>query len=95
MNSIVAFLSWYLILTLLGGLTFPLAFRLFPMLADRGYSLSRTAGLLLWGYIFWLFTSLNLTENNKGGICSDCWSWAASAFGPCFPPMAGLKSRIG
>ncbi len=68
MNSILAFLSWYLILTLLGWLTFPLAYRLFPALADRGYSLARTAGLLIWAYIFWLFTSLNLTENNKGGI---------------------------
>jgi uncharacterized membrane protein len=63
-----AFISWYLILTLLGWLTFPLAFRLFPALADRGYSLARAAGLLIWGYVFWLFTSLGLTQNNLGGI---------------------------
>lgn len=68
MNSILAFLSWYFIMTVLGWLTFPLAFRLFSALADRGYSLSRAAGLLIWGYIFWLFTSLGLTENNKTGI---------------------------
>ena len=68
MNSITAFVSWYLLLTLLGWLTFPLAYRLFPALADRGYSLSRVAGLLIWGYFFWLFTSLGLTQNNIGGI---------------------------
>ncbi|MCL5612130.1 MAG: DUF2298 domain-containing protein [Chloroflexi bacterium] len=68
MNSITAFISWYLLLTLLGWLTFPLAYRLFPALADRGYSLSRVAGLLIWGYIFWLFTSLGLTQNTVGGI---------------------------
>lgn len=68
MNSITAFISWYLLLTLLGWLTFPLAYRLFPALADRGYSLSRVAGLLIWGYIFWLFTSLGLTQNTIGGI---------------------------
>ncbi len=68
MNSITAFISWYLLLTLLGWLTFPLAYRLFPALADRGYSLSRVAGLLIWEYIFWLFTSLGLTQNTVGGI---------------------------
>ncbi len=63
-----AFISWYIIITLLGWLTFPLAYRLFPALADRGYSLSRAAGLLLWGYVFWLFNSLDLMENNIGGV---------------------------
>jgi YYY domain-containing protein len=68
MSSIVAFVSWYVIITLLGWLTFPLAYFLFPALADRGYSLSRVAGLLIWGYVFWIFTSLGLTQNNVGGI---------------------------
>ncbi len=68
MSSILAFVSWYVIITLLGWLTFPLAYFLFPALADRGYSLSRVTGLLIWGYIFWIFTSLGLTQNNVGGI---------------------------
>ena len=68
MSSILAFISWYVIITLLGWLTFPLAYFLFPALADRGYSLSRVAGLLIWGYLFWIFTSLGLTQNNIGGI---------------------------
>jgi len=67
-SSILAFISWYVIITLLGWLTFPLAYFLFPALADRGYSLSRVAGLLIWGYLFWIFTSLGLTQNNIGGI---------------------------
>ncbi len=62
------FFSWYLTLTLLGMLVFPLAFRLFPALADRGYSLSRAVGLLIWGYTFWLLTSLGLSQNNAGGL---------------------------
>ena len=62
------FISWYLTVTLLGWLTFPLAFRLFPALADRGYSLSRALGLLVWGYLFWLLTSLGISQNNAGGL---------------------------
>ena len=68
MSSILAFVSWYVIITLLGWLTFPLAYFLFPALADRGYSLARVAGLLIWGYLFWIFTSLGLTQNTVGGI---------------------------
>src|SRR6266581_2724689 len=62
------FLSWYLLITLLGWITFPLAQRLFPALADRGYTLSRAFGLLIWGYVFWLFASLGLAQNDLGGL---------------------------
>ena len=55
-----AFISWYIVITILGWLTFPLAYHLFPALADRGYALARAFGLLVWGYVFWLFASLFL-----------------------------------
>jgi YYY domain-containing protein len=64
----LSFLSWYLLITLLGWLTFPLAYRLFPALIDRGYTLSRTLGLLIWGYVFWLFASLGIAQNDPGGL---------------------------
>ncbi|MBK8823709.1 MAG: hypothetical protein IPN58_14220 [Anaerolineales bacterium] len=63
-----AFITWYFIITLLGWLTFPLMHTLFPALADRGYTLARTAGLLIWGYVFWLFASLGIAQNDMGGI---------------------------
>ena len=63
-----AFFTWYIILTLLGWLTFPLIYTLFPALADRGYTLARAAGLLIWGYVFWLLASLGVAQNDKGGI---------------------------
>ena len=62
------FILWYFTITLLGLLTFPLAYRLFPALADRGYSLSRALGLLLWGFIFWLSVSFGLSRNEVGGL---------------------------
>ena len=62
------FFSWYLIVTLLGWLTFPLVYQLFPALSDRGYTLARTAGLLVWGYVFWLFVSFGFARNDIGGM---------------------------
>ena len=59
---------WYLTITLLGLLSFPIAHRMFPALADRGYSLSRALGLLLWGFFFWLLTSLGISNNDSAGI---------------------------
>ncbi|NWG33846.1 MAG: hypothetical protein HXY42_05350 [Chloroflexi bacterium] len=63
-----SFLSWYLLITLLGWITVPLAYRLFPALPDRGYTLSRAFGLLVWGYAFWLFASLGIAQNDLGGL---------------------------
>ena len=64
----LSFLSWYLLITFLGWLTFPLTFRLFPALTDRGYTLSRALGLLAWGYVFWIFASFSIAQNDIGGL---------------------------
>lgn len=64
----IDFLTWYLSISILSWLTFPLVFALLPALADRGYTLARAVGLLLWGYIFWLLTSLGIAQNDLGGL---------------------------
>lgn len=64
------FLLWYLIVTALGWMAFPVVFRLFPALPERGYAFARITGLLIWGYLFWLFTSLDLAQNDVGGLLS-------------------------
>ena len=87
-----AFLTWYLIITLLGWLTFPLAYRLFPSLTDRGYSLTRAAGLLVWGYIFWLLTSLGLTQNNVGGIIFGLLILVGLSFSSFFLPLQKIEN---
>ena len=63
-----AFISWYILITFLGWLTFPLAYRLFPALADRGYTLSRAFGLMLWGFVFWMFANFGIAQNDLGGL---------------------------
>ncbi len=64
----LAFLAWYLLISFLGWLSFPLAYRLFPALADRGYALGRALGLLGWGVLFWLLTSLGFLRNDLSGL---------------------------
>jgi YYY domain-containing protein len=63
-----AFFSWYILITLLGWLTFPLAYRLFPALMDRGYTLARAAGLLVWGFAFWWLSTLGFVHNDVSGL---------------------------
>jgi len=54
MTSMFQFLSWYIAVTIIGWLVFPLAYRLLPALPDKGYAFIRVLGLLLWGFVFWL-----------------------------------------
>jgi uncharacterized membrane protein len=63
-----SFIFWFVLISLLGWITFPLAYRLFPALADRGYVLSRAFGLMLWGFIFWIFATLGIAQNDIGGL---------------------------
>ncbi|HEX7394100.1 MAG TPA: DUF2298 domain-containing protein [Anaerolineaceae bacterium] len=62
------FVVWYIIISLVGLITLPIAYRLLPYLADRGYILGRALGLLLWGFAFWLLTSFNILQNDTGGV---------------------------
>jgi uncharacterized membrane protein len=67
-NGLALWFFWYLVITLLGWITFPLAFRLLPALTDRGYALSRALGLLAWSYLLWLLASLGILRNDPGGL---------------------------
>jgi hypothetical protein len=62
-----AILAWWLASTVVGAAVFPLAWRVFDRLPDRGYGLSRTFGILLGGYLMWLSVSLGILRNNPGG----------------------------
>ncbi|HZJ22822.1 MAG TPA: DUF2298 domain-containing protein, partial [Anaerolineales bacterium] len=92
----LSFLSWYLLITFLGWLTFPLAYRLFPALTDRGYAISRAFGLLVWGYVFWLFASFGIAQNDRGGlllglvVLGSLSAWAIASI----TPVGGKKSEI-
>ena len=63
----ISFLTWYVLLSALGWLTFPVAFRHLKKLPSRGFAFSKILGLVLWGFIFWLLTSLGLFRNDLSG----------------------------
>jgi YYY domain-containing protein len=51
---------WYAFIFLLGLFTYPLARRALPGLADKGYALARTLGLVILAYFPWLMGSLGI-----------------------------------
>jgi len=68
MRDILAVLSWWLLIQLIGLVAWPLAFRLLRFLPDRGYTAAKPLGLLLISFTLWLLGSLGLMPNSLGGI---------------------------
>ncbi|MCY4435747.1 MAG: DUF2298 domain-containing protein [Chloroflexi bacterium] len=69
-NSIVnavPWLVWWLAILLLGWITWPLLWRIFPMVPDRGYLLAKSIGLLFSAYIPWLLVSNGLPATGRAG----------------------------
>jgi len=62
------FITWYLILLILGWIAFPILYAVLPSLPGRGYSLAKPFGMLAWGYIFWILGRLGVTANNLAGL---------------------------
>lgn len=67
MSDALGMLSWYLVISLVGIGALPLAYRFFNRLPGRGLTLARPLGLLIWAYLFWLFNSLGILQNDPGG----------------------------
>ena len=56
----IPLLWWLLVVELLGLISFPLAYTVFPGLRDRGWGFAKTLGLLVLAYLVWLPSSLRL-----------------------------------
>jgi uncharacterized membrane protein len=57
---IAQFAAWWFASTLIGLVAFPIAYRIFGRLSDRGYGLSRAFGLLVSGYALWMGASIGI-----------------------------------
>ncbi len=62
-SQLIAVLLWYLALTVIGMGVYPLLRRALPGLADGGYPLARTAGILALAYLVWLAGSFHIAFN--------------------------------
>ncbi len=60
-------LVWYLLLLFLGLAALPIATTIFPALTDKGYAFSKSLGLFLWGFLYWLLCIFGILQNNLGG----------------------------
>lgn len=52
---------WYLCISLLGWIAYPILRYILPGLADKGFPLMRSAGLLILAYLTWLAGSIGFT----------------------------------
>ncbi|NMB53425.1 MAG: hypothetical protein GYA15_01880 [Leptolinea sp.] len=66
----ISFLLWILVITLLGWAAFPILFHLFPHLSDKGYGLAKPAGLLLFGYLYWILVTFKILPNSWTGVAA-------------------------
>ena len=75
---------WWLVLSVLGWLIWPLAATLLRHTPGRGYGFARALGLLFLSYVLWLLVTVGLLPNN------DASAWSVSgALG-----VAGLASWV-
>lgn len=76
-------LKWYLVLTGIGLIGFPIAFSFLKKLPGRGFVFVRSLGLILVSFVYWLFGSLGFLRNTLGSLllvvcvlgCFAAFSW--------------------
>lgn len=65
-------LRWWPTLLLIGWLAWPLVRRVWSATPDGGYALSRVAGLLLLGYLYWIVPSLGIVSLGRPWLWTAC-----------------------
>ena len=60
----IDFLKWLFLIEILGWINLPLTWSVFQKLRSRGVYLSKTIGVLLWGFIYWWLNSIGLLNND-------------------------------
>ena len=67
-NQALGTLFWYVALLLIGFITFPIVFALFPGLADGGYGISKLTGTLLVAWFAWAASTLKFPLWSQAGL---------------------------
>ncbi|MAU09249.1 MAG: hypothetical protein CL607_05465 [Anaerolineaceae bacterium] len=67
-NQIVGVIGWWLLLFVIGLVTWPLLYTAFPTLADRGYAFAKIVGLLILAWAAWMLGSVGVLAWSQGGL---------------------------
>ena len=62
MSEFLYIVSWFLIIEIIGFISFPIVLFTCSNLNDKGYSLSKTLGILLLTFITWILVSLHILK---------------------------------
>lgn len=68
MSDLIALLSWWIVLQVLGLAVLPLTMRVLPNIPDLGFAFARPVGLLLVGFLFWHGATFGLLSNTAASI---------------------------
>ncbi len=90
----LAVIVWWLILGLIGWIGFLVLWVLFPGLADRGYTLGRTFGLLFSAWLAWMMASVGLLRWSGGSIALALLVLATLAVGLTWSRRGELLSWL-
>jgi len=71
-HPLLSVISWWLAIQVLGLLAVPLTTVVFHRLADRGYILSKTMGLLVVAFLVWVVASYRLLTNSLPTVLAAC-----------------------
>ncbi len=84
---------WYLAVWFLGLLAYPMLRAALPALGDRGYPLSRTAGLLLLGWLTWMSASYGVAFS-RASVGGGVLLMAAISTGLVYRQRAELRAEL-
>ena len=67
-SDVLKFLNWWLFVVVIGWIVYPISYRFFRNIPDRGITISKSLGILLAGFLHWLLSYAGLSQNSQAGI---------------------------
>jgi uncharacterized membrane protein len=67
-NEVASVAVWWLLMVLVGWITFPLLYTIFPALPDRGFGVGKLVGWLLVAWTAWFASSLHIRLWSQAGL---------------------------
>ncbi|MEO0561732.1 MAG: DUF2298 domain-containing protein, partial [Chloroflexota bacterium] len=87
-QPVITVVAWWFTIMLIGWVAFPTVFAMFPALADRGYAVSKFAGLMIVAWFAWFATSLNLRLWHQAGL------WFTLGMLAALSAVLGWRNRV-